>query len=105
MPPAHGETDDGRSDYNSGFKKKVRAVPGACIRRTARLRHVALSRTREGLPLWRVPHPPRRVRTQQVSLEHIVNGEQTPLSWMESLGKGLYRCNKVRRPLALGPRL
>ena len=46
-----------------------------------------------------------RVRTQQVSLENIVSGEQTPLSWMESLGKVWFRCNKVRRPLALGPAL
>jgi hypothetical protein len=33
-----------------------------------------------------------------VSLENIVDGEPTPLSWMESLGKSMFRCNKVRTP-------
>jgi hypothetical protein len=27
MPPAHGEDDDGRGNYNSGFKTKARPHP------------------------------------------------------------------------------
>lgn len=69
----------------------------ACARRRVPVLPLAPGRRRKGLPREARALTPAAplLRTQKVSLENIVNGEQTPLSWMESLGKGMFRCNKV----------
>jgi hypothetical protein len=58
----------------------------------------ALAARRQGLERAlmrsRPSHAPRC--RQRVNVTDIVNGELTPLGWMDSLGQ-LYRCNKVRR--------
>ena len=51
MPPQTGEAADGRTDYNSGFKNKVRTAPRVCMRAAARRRPAAGARTQaQGFP-------------------------------------------------------